>query len=103
MSRRKRSTNESRKPKLLATLNTLIFLMLYSIIRIASPASTVMHCSLTTSTRLCPSASRRDEDENMQTIESRKSISTIIQTTLSPSKRSANDQNDPAFFFAAIS
>ena len=103
MSSRKRNTKETRNPKLLATLNTLTFLTLYRMIRIASPASTVMHCSLTTSTRLCPSASSLDDDENMQTIESRKSISTMIQTTLSPSKRSANDQNDPVFFLAAIS
>ncbi len=66
-----------------------------------SPTSTTMNCSFTRSRRVAPSFSRREVEENIHTMEKRKSRSTMIHTTLSPSKRSANVQNE-FFFFPAI-
>ena len=76
--------------------------MLYNNITSTSPPSTVLNCSVTTSIRLISSFSSLDDDENMHTIDARNSKSTIIQTTLSPSKWSANVQNVLFLVFLAI-
>ena len=55
----------------------------------------------TRSRRVIPSRSRRDDEENMQTIENRNSMSTMIHTTLSPSKWSANVQILVFLFFSS--
>ena len=50
------------------------------------PKPTSMSWSFTTSMRDCPLESRREVDENMQSTLMSISSSTIIHTTLSPSK-----------------
>ena len=80
-----------------------MFLMLYMIIMTTSPAPTRKACSLTRSRRVVSPFSRRDVDENMQTIEIRQSMSRIIQTTLSPSKRSANVHRENFLVLVAMS
>ena len=67
------------------------------------PASATRNWFFTRSRRVIPSRSRREDEENMQTMENRNSISTMIQTTLSPSKWSANVQIlDFRFFSSAM-
>ena len=63
------------------------------------PASATRNWFFTRSRRVIPSRSRRDDEENMQTIENRNSMSTMIHTTLSPSKWSANVQMLVFFLF----
>ena len=67
----------------------------------AMPARTTRNWFLTRSRRVIPSRSRREDDENMQTIEKSTRRSTMIHTTLSPSKWSANVQKLVFFFFAS--